>query len=419
MFRTLQNCRLCDGEFFDLTLKMKDTPIANELYSSYKEARTAEKFPLEVVMCRDCRHIQLKHIVNAHRLFDDYVYRSGTSNFFKDHFRNLAGNISKNFKINSYVLEIGCNDGELLKSLKSKGIRSIGIEPSKILANYCNSIGLEVFNSYLNLESVRKLIEIHGKASLVIGNNVFAHIDDIQQAFQSVNMVLNEDGIFIFEVAHFKHILTDGIFDTIYHEHMSYHTVFAMEKFALKSGFKVINVEIINSHGGSLRFYLSKNLKSAVNSSVTKLIADENSLGLNSGEVLTRIECNINSLKINVHKFFSGLQNISEIRLFGYGAPAKIITFLYQMELENLNLIGVIDDNPSKQGKYLPGCGFSIFSNEYLKFLILKEDPSRAQYMYLIFPWNLSEEIIRKLTSLSIKNASAVVFLPNLKEVRI
>ena len=134
MIKTLTKCRLCTGEFFEKTLKLKSTPQANELYPTQESAKEAEKFPLEVVMCQKCRHVQLKHIVSPKRLFDDYIYKSGTSKFFNEHFDKLASKILSEFPVNSYVLEVGSNDGILLTSLNKRGIKSIGIEPSEYLA---------------------------------------------------------------------------------------------------------------------------------------------------------------------------------------------------------------------------------------------------------------------------------------------
>ena len=137
MFKTLSNCRLCSGDFYSKTLKLRDTPPANELYPSRELAIAADKFPLEVVMCKECKHVQLKHIVNPKRLFDDYVYKSGTSNFFVNHFDKLAELISKSYPVTSYVLEVGSNDGILLESLSKRKIKSIGVEPSEYLAKEC------------------------------------------------------------------------------------------------------------------------------------------------------------------------------------------------------------------------------------------------------------------------------------------
>ncbi len=418
MFKTLSNCRLCSGDFYSKTLKLRDTPPANELYSSRELAIAADKFPLEVVMCKECKHVQLKHIVNPKRLFDDYVYKSGTSNFFVNHFDKLAELISKSYPVTSYVLEVGSNDGILLESLSKRKIKSIGVEPSEYLAKECITKGQIIYISYFDKETAHKIVKTHGNASVVLGNNVFAHIEDLREAFDNVSKVLNPEGLFIFEVAHLKYILIDGIFDTIYHEHMSYHTAISMEKFCKNFGLKMIKIEKVSSHGGSLRFFLSKDQNAKIDPSVEEVIKEEIALSLDNEKVLELIEEKINIIKVSVNNLMKELPSSS--KFFGYGAPAKVVTFLAQMELEEINLVGVIDDNISKQQKYLPGSGFEIKSTDQMKQLLLKDEAVRDfGVICFIFPWNLKAEIVQKLHSWVPNNSNAVVFFPIVEKVKI
>ena len=419
MIKTLSNCRLCTGNFFEKTLKLKSTPPANELYPTKDSAKKAEKFPLEVVMCQKCRHVQLKHIVSPKRLFDEYIYKSGTSKFFNEHFDNLASKIASEFPVNNYVLEVGSNDGVLLTSLNKRGIKSIGIEPSEYLAKECINRSLNVYNSYLDETTVVKITQSHGKASIVLGNNVFAHIEDMKGAFKNVFEILEDSGIFIFEVAHFKYILTDGLFDTIYHEHMSYHTATALESFATASGFKIFRIEEISSHGGSLRFYLSKNHDKLKEPSVELIKNDELKLGLNQVEALSLIEDKIKETKESAARMVKDIGLGDNTVFVGYGAPAKVVTFLAQMELEDINLIGVIEDNVEKQNRFLPGSGFAIKSLEEMKKLISVNESNEVCLNFLIFPWNLKKEIVEKLSKWVPKNSNAVVFFPKVEKVEI
>ena len=419
MIKTLSNCRLCTGNFFEKTLKLKSTPPANELYPTKDSAKKAEKFPLEVVMCQKCRHVQLKHIVSPKRLFDEYIYKSGTSKFFNEHFDSLASKIASEFPVNNYVLEVGSNDGVLLTSLNKRGIKSIGIEPSEYLAKECINRNLNVYNSYLDETTVVKITQSHGKASIVLGNNVFAHIEDMKGAFKNVFEILEDSGIFIFEVAHFKYILTDGLFDTIYHEHMSYHTATALESFATSSGFKIFRIEEISSHGGSLRFYLSKNHDKLKEPSVELIKNDELKLGLNQVEALSLIEDKIKETKESAARMIKDIGLGDNTVFVGYGAPAKVVTFLAQMELEEINLIGVIEDNVEKQNRFLPGSGFAIKSLEEMKKLISVNESNEVFLNFLIFPWNLKKEIVEKLSKWVPKNSNAVVFFPKVEKVEI
>jgi hypothetical protein len=266
---------------------------------------------------------------------------------------------------------------------------------------------------------VAEIIQSHGHASIVLGNNVFAHIDDMRTAFKNVFDLLSNSGVFIFEVAHFKYILTDGLFDTIYHEHMSYHTAIALEKFALETGFKLFRIEEIPSHGGSLRFYLSKDKDQLIDQSVKKIINDEVSLGLNEVEVLSLIEGKIKNTKLATDIMLKEI-GVSPNEVFvGYGAPAKVVTFLAQMDMEDMNLIGIIEDNIDKQSKFLPGSGFAINSLEEIQRSIIKNGSKELRINFLIFPWNLKSEIIEKLGKWAPKNSNAVVFFPSVEKVKI
>ena len=206
-FRTLDACRICGGFFSEENLKLSPTGLANELYQDRQSAVDAERFPLEVVMCVDCKHFQLKHIVDSNRLFSNYIYRSGTSTFFQTHFDSLAEKIARMFATKTpKVFEVGSNDGLLLSSLKERGILAIGLEPSSILVEECTNRGLEVINGFLNSEVVEFAKSEWGVFDVVVGNNVFAHIDDLHKSFLDVHMLLSDEGYFIFEVADFAQI---------------------------------------------------------------------------------------------------------------------------------------------------------------------------------------------------------------------
>jgi len=421
MITVLENCRLCESKFYKISLKLIDTPLANELYKSKDLAKKADRFPLELVMCESCRHVQLRHIVDPKRLFDDYVYKSGTSSYFRKHFKDLANSIAIKYKEkNGYVLEVGSNDGILLDELTSHGIRCIGVEPSSDLVAECNNRNLEVFKAYFDDKFTDFLLVKYGKASLVLGNNVFAHIQELKRAFENVYKILDADGVFIFEVAHLKNILTDGIFDTIYHEHMSYHSAYSIQKFANSTGFKLFDIEKISPHGGSLRFFLTKNLGENVSSSVEKIIQEEIELGLNNEKVLTKIGDNIVRIKAESQKLIDFLIKNQNFKLIGYGAPAKVVTFLVQVELEEIEIVGIIEDNKHKQEKYLPGSGIRIMSMEIMNIFMTENfNPDNDLVACLIFPWNLKVEIISKLADLLPKGSKAVTFFPNVEMVAI
>jgi SAM-dependent methyltransferase len=412
-FYEIEVCRLCGGGLFQENLYLRSTGLANELYSEKSTALLAEKFPLELAMCKDCRHIQLKHIVNADRLFENYVYQSGTSKTFQNHFAALSAKIKTLIDGSGYVLEIGSNDGTLLNEMNKIGIRSVGIEPSHSLVHQCEELDLEVIEGFLDESTVIKIVENYGKPSVVVGNNVFAHIDQISKAFSLVSSILDEGGIFIFEVAHALSLFDNKLFDSIYHEHMSYHSVYSLKEFFNKIGMTLTNVEKIPTHGGSIRVFVKNGLNQKSDPIVDELIDLEIFSGLNSPEIFKVLRSQIDELRIEIH---SSLRKFGEnVFLFGYGAPAKVVTFLSEMELEKLPIQGIIDDNKNKQGKFLPVSGIPIISSLDLELEISHQElPS----LCLIFPWNLGKELEGKLAEFIPPGSSAITFFPSVRLVK-
>lgn len=410
-FRQLNCCRICKAPFFPETLKLMDTPLANELYSSRESSLDAEAFPLELVMCSLCSHIQLRDIVSPERLFSNYVYRSGTSTFFRKHFFDLAQELSNLVPKGSLVVEVGSNDGFLLGQLESCGLKAVGIEPSEQLASLSRSLGFSVKTGYLSTDLAQEVTKEYGTVSAVVGNNVFAHIDDLLDAFLIVNEMLTNNGLFMFEVADFASLVKNGLFDTIYHEHMSYHTVKGLLKLAELSNFSIEKVDEIEPHGGSLRFLLRKDGREAIASaSVIQRVAMENDEGLDHPKVFKTIKGGILKKRESLSEALA--ENSGVLKFVGYGAPAKLVTFCYQMGLGPQSLEYVIDDNELKQGLFIPGLGYSIVSSSYLERRFHSEWENYA-ISFLIFPWNLSLEIEDRLRVWAPPGSTIIKAFPN------
>jgi 2-polyprenyl-3-methyl-5-hydroxy-6-metoxy-1,4-benzoquinol methylase len=400
VIRKIKQCRLCEGELFSDRLTLSPTPLANELYDTRKEAEKAEVFPLTLAMCSVCSHVQLVDLVSSLRLFENYAYQSGTSSFFRKHFEEFAFTTSQ-FVVNTPVLEIGSNDGTLLSAYQRLGIRSIGIEPSAQLVSGCLTLGLDARVGYFDKKTRDDLIAEYGLFDLIVANNVLAHIDDLRQVFIDIYSSLSNEGVCVFEVAHLLSMVEQGTFDSIYHEHMSYHSIYSLEKFCNSVGLTIFKVEQVNSHGGSVRVFVSKNPEVDVQISVKNLIYDEIVAGLDKPGILKVIRDQINNLKGEVAEIFSSdLENESKIT-FGYGAPAKLVTFISETQLYKVNIQFIVDDNPLKQGKFVPKWSIPIVSQLEAQqgFIKLLKEFHGLKIRVVIFPWNLSEELIDKLTT--------------------
>jgi 2-polyprenyl-3-methyl-5-hydroxy-6-metoxy-1,4-benzoquinol methylase len=418
-YRELKTCRICGGEFEERSVRLKDSPLANEIYPDYNSAISADVFPLEIVMCGICSHIQLRYIVNPARLFSNYVYASGTSSTFREHFQQLALRISR-LVHGGKILEIGSNDGTLMDSLRAIGFQVVGIEPSATLTKKCIQRGLEVHTDFLNETLSKDLQEAHKEFDVVVGNNVFAHIDDLPGALRLVSSLLSKGGFFVFEVAHSLALVNELLFDTIYHEHMSYHSAYSLSKFMPEFGFEILEIEEIPMHGGSIRVICKKaeeNLKNqTVSEAIKELLRRESDASLDTSDWMDKFENRLSELKSATQAaiFTEG----ADFQWFGYGAPAKAVTFINEFNLGELGIMGIIDDNVDKQGSYLPSSGIKISSrNEMLDKI--KDRSFDKQMGCIVFPWNLSSEIVDRLAEFSNLPVKLIWFLPKYKRMEL
>ena len=417
--RELILCRICGGEFEEKSLLLNDSPLANELYPDREAAMSADIFPLEIVMCKSCRHIQLRHIVSAERLFSNYVYSSGTSSIFRVHFQELASRIMQ-LVPSGKVLEIGSNDGTLMDALQAIGFKVVGIEPSATLTKRCEERGLKVHTDFLNDLLASQLRLEYKEFDVVVGNNVFAHIDDLPLAFRLVESLLSEDGYFIFEVAHSLAMVNELLFDTIYHEHMSYHSALSLSIFMPKFGFDIVDIEEITTHGGSIRVICRKiqgnGMERASSASVKKLADKEAEANLDTYHWMQEFEKRLLELKGTTKRAI--LEEGVNTKWFGYGAPAKAVTFINEFELDNLGIIGIIDDNADKQEKFLPKSGIKITSRSEM-IAQLDRELHPVQLRCVVFPWNLSSDIVNRLAEFTRFVVKLVWFLPKYKKVEL
>jgi SAM-dependent methyltransferase len=417
--RVLILCRICGGEFEDKSLSLNDSPLANELYPDRKSAMSADIFPLEIVMCKSCMHIQLRHIVSPERLFSNYVYASGTSSIFRVHFQELASRILQLVPTGK-VLEIGSNDGTLMDALQALGFKVVGIEPSTTLTKRCEERGLEVHTDFLNDLLAKRLRSEYKEFDVVVGNNVFAHIDDLPLAFRLVEGLLSEEGYFIFESAHSLAMVNELLFDTIYHEHMSYHSALSLSKFMPKFGFEIVDIEEISTHGGSIRVICRKipvnGMELTSSETVKKMIDKEVEANLDTHQWIPEFERRLCELKKTTKKAI--IEEGVKTKWFGYGAPAKAVTFINEFELDNLGIIGIIDDNPDKQGRFLPKSGIKITSRSEM-ITQLDGELQDVQLRCVVFPWNLSSEIVNRLAEFSRFAVKLIWFLPKYKKVEL
>ena len=398
-------CRSCNKEEFLEFISLNRQPPANAFL---KESDFDKEvlYPLDVTCCRNCLLVQLtdESYIPRDKLFLDYAYASSISGGLRNHFTELADKIKSEFNP-KIVVDIGSNDGILLKPLLELGCKAIGVEPAGNLAEQANNNGLATICSYFDEDTVNKIISDNGKADIVVASNVFAHLDEYHDIIENVKRMLSENGTYIVEVQYFADMIRDMTFDNIYHEHVLYYTIHSMINLFDKHNMTVYNVEKIPTHGGSIRAYISEG--KSPQQSVNNLIREEKENGIDNLQTLENFNKKLQSNIEQIRELFVKLKK-DDKRIFGYGAPAKSSTMINSIGLDNSNIELIIEDSPLKQGLFTPGSHIPITSPDILE----KEIPD---YL-MIFAWNYSDEIIKKVED-KYQKLNYIIPMPELRVI--
>lgn len=404
------NCRLCKSTDLQKVLQLRPTPPANELLGPETQNDSPDYFPLDIYFCNHCKHVQLLDIVNPNRLFAHYVYMSGVSKVFQKHFKDYAEITLSDYKIiNGFAVDIGSNDGTLLSFVKELGNKVLGVDPAIEVSKSALEKGVPTINAFFDTELAHSIVQKEGKASIIYANNVFAHIDSLEEIVQGVNILLDDEGVFCFEVSYLGDVLTKTLFDTIYHEHLSYHSVGPLVHFFKQLKMKLIDVQGVDTHGGSIRVTAAKDSSThKIKQSVSDYIKQEEELGLYDPKTFLNFGKDIEDKGQKLKELLLKLKAEGKT-IAGFGYPAKATTLLHHFNIGSDYLEYIIDDTPLKQGKLTPGFKFEVKSRD-----ILKE--KRPDYL-LILAWNFSREIQKGLGDFTSQGGKLIVPLPNVEQL--
>lgn len=406
-------CRLCFSSNLTRVIKLSETPTANSFLTIKEIEKNQETFPLEVNFCQNCYHLQLSNVVNPNLLFKNYLYVSGTSKVFVDHFENYVKDVEKSYCQRGTVVDIGSNDGTLLKSFKKSGWKVVGVEPAFNLAKLTNKNKIKTFNSFFSLEVAKKIKEEFGTVHIITANNVFAHIDDLKSILSNIKILMNDDSVFVFEVSYLIDVLEKTLFDTIYHEHLSYHSVKPLDKFFKKNQMRLVDVLKVNTHGGSIRGYVTKSTsKIKLKNNVKKIIQYEEINGYFNKSTYINFEKRVNNLKQSLLKIIDN-ELMNGKKIVGFGAPAKATTLMHHFGLNRDIINYIVDDNALKQGRYTPGLKVPIVDST--KLINDKE----KKVCIILFAWNFSDAIVSKFKYLLQPGTKFLIPLPCVREVEI
>ena len=388
--RRRSTCRLCGGGRLTAVLSLEPTPPANAFVTLSEAATEQERFPLDVFFCEDCAHVQLLDVVDPKVLFENYVYVSGTSPVFVKHFEDYAEQVLKRFQAagGGLAVDIGSNDGTLLGVFQRAGWRVLGVDPARQIARAATQSGIETIGEFFTPDLGRAIRDDRGPADIVTANNVFAHIDDLAGVADGIRELLANDGIFVFEVSYLADIFEKTLFDTIYHEHLAYHSVKPLRGFFERHGMEMVEALRVDSHGGSLRgFVQRKGGRHRVGASVTEMAAREERLGLDRAETFHAFAARVEALKIE----FSGLLRRLKTEgrsIAGYGAPAKATTLMYHFGIDGELIDFIVDDSPLKQGLLTPGLHIPVLATGAIS--------ERGPDVLVILAWNFAASIIAR-----------------------
>ena len=403
-------CRHCQADLSHTFVDLGFAPPSNSYLTDAQLNQAEVYYPLRVMVCSECWLVQTQDYAKAEEFFSpDYAYFSSASSSWLAHASDYCKMIQKklSLKSDSFVVELASNDGYLLKNFVSSKIPCLGVEPATAVAEAAESLGVPVLKEFFSEQVAKTIIDSHGLADLIIGNNVFAHVPDINDFAKGMKLILKPQGVITLEFPHLLNLMRHNQFDTIYHEHFSYLSLISIESVLNKAGLQIFDVEELSTHGGSLRAFISHQGADWKQSRKLKEVKkNEIDYGLQDIAVYSNFQEATNKIKNDLQAFLLE-QKKNNKKIVAYGAAAKGNTLLNYCGVKPDLLPVVFDAAASKQNKYMPGSHIPIKKPEELAKL--KPD------FVLILPWNIAEEVQQKHSYIADWGGKFVTAVPSLK----
>ena len=407
------NCRYCKKFLNHKFIDLGYAPPSNAYLTVSDLNKPEIYYPLKVMVCDKCWLVQTEDYTKAGELFNsNYAYFSSTSIFWLKHAKNYAKKIIEQLNLNSdsFVIEVASNDGYLLKNFHETGVPCLGIEPTASTAKEAEKLGIPVIREFFGEKLGKKLASEHKKADLIVGNNVYAHVPDINDFTKGLKLALKLNGVITLEFPHLMHLIKNTQFDTIYHEHFSYLSLFTVSKIFASAGLRIWDVEKISTHGGSLRvFGCHADDKRQTTKKVQQVIYEEISLGMQRLDFYLKFQQRADKIKNDLIEFLIK-EKKKRKKIAAYGAAAKGNTLLNYAGVKSDLIPFVCDASSAKQNKYMPGSHIPIVSEEKIREF-------KPDYV-LIMPWNIKEEIIKQLSYIKEWNAKFVIVASKLRIIK-
>ncbi len=403
------NCRHCNNLLTHTFIDLGFAPPSNA-YLSEKDLNSSEiYFPLKIKVCDNCWLVQTEDCVDSKSLFtSEYAYFSSASSSWLLHAKKYSEKIIKDLSLDnkSLVIEIASNDGYLLKNFMKSNIPCLGVEPTQSTADAAEKLGIPVIREFFGEDLGKQIANEGNLADLIIGNNVYAHVPDINDFTKGLKAALKPGGVITLEFPHLMRLIEQSQFDTIYHEHFSYLSLYTVCRIFAKADLRVWHVEELSTHGGSLRIYgCNKNDKRKTKQSVDKLLKEEASRGLQVLKTYYNFRERVNNIKDDLLKFLIEKKRLGK-KVVAYGAAAKGNTLLNYMGVKTDLIPYVYDAAKSKQNQFMPGSHIPILSPEHL--------PKINPDFILILPWNIADEVKSQNSWATKKGIKFVIAIPKL-----
>jgi SAM-dependent methyltransferase len=405
-------CAFCGGGDLAEIIDFGNVALAGSFLKE-NSFDTEPKFPLNVHFCPSCYAVQVTEKVDPNLLFANYFYFSSAIRTLREHFVDYATEVVARFldqPQHSTVVEIGCNDGVMLRPLADQGVgKAIGVDPAANILKSINDPRIEIINDFFGSGAADRILSRFGKADLIVANNVFAHIADINGITSAIDKLLKDDGVFVFEVHYLGKIIQDLQYDMIYHEHLFYYSLLALESHFARHGMMVFDIKPIPIHGGSMRYYVCKNgsrHSKTISTRVDILRRDELALGYDKAETYQRFAQGCATRREQLMNLLTRLRAKGRT-VAGYGASGRANTIIQYCGIDSRHIEYMIDDAPAKHGYFTPGSHLLIRSNT-----VLREDP--PDYL-LIFAWSFFNEIAGKCSDYLSRGGRLMVPLPDVR----
>lgn len=404
------SCRLCGSSDLKVVLKYLPSALADSFVKKDKLAEQQGIFPLDLTLCLSCGYAHIPDVVDPEYIYRDYVYVTTSSMGLIEHFNHYADEVIKKLKVasGSLIIDIGSNDGVLLRCFKERGLKVLGVEPAIEIAKAATASGVETIPDFFGHEVANKIRQKYGAATVVTSNNIFANIDDLKGFALGVRELLADNGVFIIECSYLLDLINNMVFDYVYHEHLSYFSVRPLDLFFKSLGMQLIDVQRVSTKGGSIRITVQlAGGPRKRDSSVEEFLAEEEKVGLARPKIFSDLDRRIQDLKTKLKGILLDIKANGK-KIAGYGASATTTTLAYHFEIGS-DLDFIVDDNAAKQNTFSPGFHIPVYSSDALYNM-------KPDYVILL-AWRFADPIIKKHNKFLEQGGKFILPVPEAKVV--